>query len=110
MLRFLLRIAAVLLVAGAAYLVVWQPNANVAGADLLTKVSITVQCSSLWDQWTHHAHPAALDLNGKAVVNLQAAQSSCQSASSKIKRIAAGMTVGALVAVGTSFLFRRSRR
>ncbi|HWE67349.1 MAG TPA: hypothetical protein VG298_11970 [Acidimicrobiales bacterium] len=110
LLRVLLRFAAVVLLAVAVYLIVWAPKANVASADLVTKVSVTVQCSSVWDQWTHHAQPAALQVNGTSVTNLAAAQSSCQSASHTIKEAGAALTAGAVVALGVSLIPRRARR
>jgi hypothetical protein len=97
----------VVLLAVTAFLVAFRPSATVAGVDLVTKVNLTVQCSSLWEQWTHHARPAALNLNGKPLTTVQAAQSACQSGSHKIKEIGAGLVVAAVAAVGASFLFRR---
>jgi hypothetical protein len=109
-LRFLLRLVAVLLVAGAAYLVIFQPKATVASGSLIIKANVTVQCSSVWDQWTNHAQPATLALNGTSLARLPAAQSSCASASRTIKRVAGALVAGAVVALVVSFLFRRVRR
>ncbi|HEY3843399.1 MAG TPA: hypothetical protein VGL48_09125 [Acidimicrobiales bacterium] len=109
-LRLPLRFVALLLIGGAVVLVLWPPKANVASADLLTKVDVAVQCSSVWDQWTNHAQPAALTLNGSRLVSVPAAQSACQSASRKIKWAGGGAAGGAVVAVGLSFLLRRSPR
>jgi ABC-type nitrate/sulfonate/bicarbonate transport system permease component len=110
LLRFLLRVAALLLLAGAVYLVVLAPKATVASVGLGTNLNVQVQCSSVWDQETHHAQPATLAIGGHSLTSLPAAQSSCQSASRTIKEVVAGLTAGAVVAFGLSFLFRRSRR
>jgi hypothetical protein len=100
---------AILLLAGAVGLVAYAPKANVVGLDLVTKVNIAVQCSSVWDQETHHAQPAELTLNGHSTVSPAAAQSACLSASHTIKHIAVGLAVGAVIALGVSFFLRRSR-
>jgi hypothetical protein len=107
--RIILRLVAVLAIAGAAYLVVYAPKATVLGADLITKVNVGVQCSSVWDQWTNHAQPATLALNGTSITQLPAAQSSCQSASHKIKYIAGGLVVGAVVILVVTLLRRPGR-
>jgi hypothetical protein len=109
LLRIPLRLAAVVAVGVAAYLVVLQPTATVASESLLSKVSIGVKCSSALDQWTNHAKPAALVLNGQPLASVPPAQSSCASASSTIKRIAGGLAVGGVLAFGVSLLRRRPR-
>jgi hypothetical protein len=108
--RFVLRLAAVLALAGAVYLVVLAPRATVAQADLLSKVTLQVGCSSVWSQQTHHAKPAALLLDGKPLISVPEAQSACASASTKIKHYAEGLTAGAVVLGGLSFVRRRRRR
>jgi len=108
-LSFLLRMIAVLLLAGAVYLVILRPTETVAGVNLVTKVNLSVQCSSLWDQWNHHARPASLDVNGSPLVPLQAAESACQGGSNKIKHVDEGLVAAAVVALGASFVFRRKR-
>jgi hypothetical protein len=108
-LRVVLRILAALLLAAAAYLVVLQPKDTLAGGDLITKVSIGVQCSSLSDQWLHHTKPAAVAVGGQPVTPLTAAQSSCTSASHRMKEVDAGLVAGAVVAVGISFVLWRRR-
>jgi hypothetical protein len=109
-LRVLLRLLAVILVAGAVYLVVLQPKANVASLDLGKSLTVSVQCSSVMDQWRHHAQPAALELNGLHLTNLDAANSDCASASRTIKHVCEALVGGAGVAIGASFFFRRRRR
>ncbi|HVA08626.1 MAG TPA: hypothetical protein VNG12_17975, partial [Acidimicrobiales bacterium] len=71
LIRILLRITTIVMVAVAAYLVVWQPKATVASVNLTTPINVSVQCSSLWNQWTHHAQPASLNLNNTRLVPLQ---------------------------------------
>ncbi len=108
-LRVVLRLLAVVLVGGAVYLVVLQPKANVASLDLGKTVTVSVQCSSVMDQWRHHAQPAALELDGIHLTNLEAADSDCASASRTIKRVGVALVVGAGVALVVSFVFRRRR-
>ncbi len=108
-LKVLLRLLAVVLVAGAVYLVVMRPKANVLSADLGSKVTLSVQCSSVLDQWRHHAQPAVLELNSVPVTNVDAAQQDCASASRTIKHVGAGMVGGAVVVTALSFVFRRRR-
>jgi ABC-type nitrate/sulfonate/bicarbonate transport system permease component len=100
--------AAILALVGAVVLVLYAPKATVAGVALV-KVNVSVQCSSVWSQETHHAQPAELTLNGHSTVPLAAAQSACQNASTTIKHIAAGLAAGGVVAIGVSLLLRRSR-
>lgn len=107
MIRFVLRLAAVLMLAGAIYLVVLAPTATVAQTNLLSKVSIQVGCSSVWSQETHHAKPAALLLDGHPLLSVPEAQSSCASASATIKHIAEGLVAGVVVLGGLSLLKRR---
>jgi hypothetical protein len=107
-LRFILRMAAVLALVGAVVLVLYAPKATVVSATLV-KVNVSVQCSSVWSQETHHAQPAELTLNGHSTVPVAAAQSACQNGSTTIKHIAAGLVAGAVVAFGVSLLLRRSR-
>jgi hypothetical protein len=107
--RVLLRLIAAVALAGAIYLTIYQPKATVVGANLITKVNVGVQCSSVWDQWTNHAKPATLALNGTAITQLPAAQSSCQSASHKIKYIGGGLVAGAVVIFVLSFARLRRR-
>jgi hypothetical protein len=109
LIRILLRIVAVAALAVAAYLVVWQPKATVASVSLGTPINVSVQCSSLYNQWTHHAQPASLNLNSTRLVPLPAAQKACDSGSSKIKKIDAGLVIGAAVAMAVSIVFRRRR-
>jgi hypothetical protein len=109
MISFLLRMIAVLALAGGIFLVLYRPSENVAGVNLLTKANLSVQCSSLWDQWNHHARPASLDVNGSPLVPLQAAESACQAGSNKIKHVDEGLVAGAVVALGASFIFRKRR-
>jgi non-ribosomal peptide synthetase component E (peptide arylation enzyme) len=106
-LRVLLRLAAVLLIAGVVYLVIMKPKANVLSAALGTKVTLSVQCSSVVDQWRHHAQPAVLDLNSVPVAQVGPAQKDCDSASRTIKQVGGAMVGGAAVAFGMSFFFRR---
>ncbi len=110
MLRMLLRVVAIALLAVGVYLVVMRPTATVASTNLLTKVDIQVHCSSVWNQWTNHATPATLALNGQTLSTLPAAQSSCNSASTTIKHIAEGAGAGAIVLAGLSFVRRRTGR
>jgi len=107
LLRIPLRIAAVVAVGAAIYLVVLQPTATVASEHLLSKVNIGVRCSSVLDQWTNHAKPAALVLNGQPLASVPSAQSSCASASLKIKHIAEGLALGGFMAFAVSFIGRR---
>jgi hypothetical protein len=107
LLRVLLRTGAVILLAGAVFLVVMKPQATVASDNLVTKVDIAVQCSSAWSQWTHHANPAALLLNGQSVASFPAAQNSCASASSTIKHLAIACGVAAVLMAGLSLVGRR---
>ena len=107
--RVLLRLVAVLFVAGAVYLVVMRPKANVLSADLGSKVTLSVQCSSVMDQWRHHAQPAVLELNSVPVTSVGAAQKDCASASQTIKHVGEAMVGGAVVATVVSFVFRRRR-
>jgi hypothetical protein len=109
-LRIVLRIVAVILIAGAAYLVVYQPGATVVGENLIAKANVNVKCSSAWDQWTHRAQPASLALNGTSLAQLPVAQSACNSASHKIKYFGAAMIVGAVGALVVSFVPRRAKR
>jgi hypothetical protein len=108
-LRVLLRLAAVLLIAGAVYLVVMKPKANVLSAALGPKVTLSVQCSSVMDQWRHHAQPAVLELNSVPVAQAAPAQKDCASASHTIKDVGAVMVGGAIVVFAVSFVFRRRR-
>src|SRR5580698_1354055 len=108
-LRVVLRLLAVVLVAGAAYLIVLQPKANVASLDLGKSLTISVQCSSVMDQWRHHAQPAALELNGVHLTNIDAANNDCASASRTIKHVGEGLVGGAGAAIAVSFFFRRRR-
>jgi hypothetical protein len=108
-LRVLLRLAAVLLIAGAAYLVVWRPTETVASAALGSKLTLSVQCSSVMDQWRHHAEPAVLKLNSVPLTQVPPAQKDCASASRTIKHVDVGLVGGAVVAVVVSFAFRRRR-
>ncbi|HEX3793407.1 MAG TPA: hypothetical protein VHV57_02780 [Acidimicrobiales bacterium] len=110
MLRFLLRFLALACLAVAVFLVLMQPKETVAGVNVIAKVNVSVQCSSVWDQVTHKAKPASLTLNGNAISSLPAAQNACDSASRKIKKISAGLAAGAVVLTGLSFVRRRSRR
>jgi hypothetical protein len=107
-LRVLLRVVAVIALAVAAYLVVMQPSASVVNEALLSKVDVGVRCSSVWSQWTHHAKPAALILNGQPLTSFPQAQSACTSASTTIKRAAGGSVAASLVLTVVS-LFRRRR-
>jgi len=109
--RFVLRLAAVLALAGAVYLVVLAPRATVAQSALLGKATtIQVGCSSVWSQETHHAKPAALLLDGHPLISVPEAQSSCASASTTIKHYAEGLVAGAVVLGGLSLLRRPGRR
>jgi hypothetical protein len=110
MLRFLLRLLAVLCLAAGAYLTIMQPKETVAGVNIIAKVNVSVQCSSVWDQLTHHAKPASLTLNGNAISSLPAAQNACNSAGRTIKRVDAGLGAGAVVFLGLSFVRRRRFR
>jgi hypothetical protein len=109
-LRVLLRVVAVALLAVAVYLIVMQPSASVASENLLSKVDLGVRCSSVWSQWTNHAKPAALVLNGQPLTSVPQAQSSCASASTTIKRAAGGSVATSLVLTLVSFFRRRSER
>ena len=109
LIRTLLRLGAVILLAGSVYLVVMKPRATAVSDNLVTKVDIAVQCSSVWSQWTDHAKPAALLLNGQAVTSFPAAQTSCSSASSTIRHLAIACAGAAVVMAGLSFLGRRTR-
>ncbi len=73
-------------------------------------MNLSVKCSSALDQWTNHAKPAALVLNGQPLASVPAAQSSCASASSTIKHIAGGLALGGVLAFGVSLLRRKPRR
>jgi hypothetical protein len=84
-----------------------RPTTSVASANLLTKINIQVQCSSVWSQWTNHAKPAALLLNGQTLTRVPEAQQVCASASTTIKRIAGGAGGAALVMAGLSLVRRR---
>jgi hypothetical protein len=97
------------LVAVAVYLVVMRPTATVASANLLTKLNVQVQCASVWSQWTNQAKPPTLALNGQPLTNVAAAQNSCASASTTIKRIAEGGAGAGIVLAGLSFWPRRRR-
>jgi len=108
--RFVFRLAAVVALAGAVYLVVLAPRATVAESALLGKAAtIQVGCSSVWSQETNHAKPAALLLDGHPLLTVPEAQGSCASASTKIKHYAEGLTAGAVVLGGISFVRRRRR-
>jgi hypothetical protein len=107
MIRFTLRALAVVLLIGAVYLVVMQPKATVAQENLVTKVGLQVECSSVWSQWTHHAKPADLLLNGHPLLSVPEAQNACASASTTIKHVAEGGAGGAVVLFGLSLLRRR---
>jgi hypothetical protein len=107
MIRFTLRALAAVLLIGAVYLVVMQPKATVAQENLVTKVGLQVECSSVWSQWTHHAKPADLLLNGHPLLNVPEAESACASASTKIEHIAEGGAGGGVVVVALSLLRRR---
>jgi hypothetical protein len=108
-LRVMLRIVGVVALAAAVYLIVLQPKATVAGAQLVKSVNVSVQCSSLWDQWTHHAKPASLNLDGQPLLPLQAAQGACTSASTKIRHAVEGLAIGGVVAFGASVVLTRGR-
>jgi hypothetical protein len=110
MLRLLLRLLAVLCLAAGAYLTIMQPKETVVGVHVITKVNVSVQCSSVWDQLTHRAKPASLTLNGNAISSLPAAQNACASASRTIKKVDAGIGAGAVVTMGLSFVRRRRVR
>jgi hypothetical protein len=105
--RMLLRLVAVLLVAGAAYLIVLQPKANVLSTGLDSKLTLSVQCSSVMNQWRHDAKPAALDLGSVPLATVGAAQKDCASASHTIKEVGVAMVGGAVVALVLSFIFKR---
>jgi hypothetical protein len=109
MIRFVLRVVALIALGVAIYLVVFSPTATVLQSNLLTKVGIQVKCSSVLSQWTHHAQPASLLLDGRPLASVPEAQSSCTSASHKIEGVAIGLVVGAGVLTGLS-LVRRLRR
>jgi hypothetical protein len=98
----------VILLAGSVYLVFMKPQATAVSDNLVTKVDIAVQCSSVWSQWTDHAKPAALLLNGQAVTSFPAAQSSCASASATIRHLAIACAAVAVLMAGLSVLGRRS--
>ena len=108
--RVILRVVAVILLAVAVYLVVMQPSASVANENLLSKVDVGVRCSSVWSQWTNHAKPAALVLNGQPLTSVPQAQSSCASASTTIKRAAGGSVAASLVLTLVSLFRRRPSR
>src|SRR5580704_9514346 len=69
-LRTLLRLGTLVLLLAAAYLVVFHPSATVAGVDLGSPTSVSAKCSSLFDQWDHHARPAELEVDGNPTVPL----------------------------------------
>lgn len=106
-LRVLLRLGAVVLLAGAVYLVTLAPKATVASDNLATQLNIAVQCTSDLSQWMHGSKPAALEVNNEALANVPAAQSSCSSATSELRNIAIGAAVAAVLLVGLSFVVRR---
>jgi hypothetical protein len=109
-LRIVLRVVAVVLIAVGAYLIWMQPTATVVSNSLLTKVTVQVRCSSVLNQWTNNAKPAALLLNGQPLISVPEAQSSCASPATTIKRVSAGLGGAAVVLVVVSLLRRRSLR
>ncbi|HEY1828544.1 MAG TPA: hypothetical protein VGF87_11010 [Acidimicrobiales bacterium] len=106
-LRILLRLGAIVLLAGAVYLVLLAPKATVASDNLAVNLNVAVQCSSELSQWTHGAKPASLEVNNQAVANLPAAQNACASATKDLGHIAIGAAVAALLLTVLSFLVRR---
>jgi hypothetical protein len=109
-LRTLLRLGTLVLLLAAAYLVVFHPSATVAGVDLGSPTSVSVKCSSLFDQWDHHARPAELEVDGNPTVPLTSADNACASGSTKVKKFAGGAVVAAVAALAVSFLGSGRRR
>ena len=107
--RLVLGLLGVVLLCVALYLVTWAPNASVATVDLGKRITLTVQCSSAWAQWTKSAQPASLDLDSSRLFTVGAAEGACRSGTHKIEEIAGGLAAGAVVALGITAFARRRK-